>query len=308
MKPIKLTMDNFISYKHEEVDFEKLGQRLYLISGKTGAGKTTIFDGLMYALYGEVSGDSRNESMLHSDFAGLQDDTIVTLEFVENDQRYKVTRTIHFSKNRDNSGFKQGTSRAELTGESIKPVEGKEKVTERIIELLHMNADQFQQIVMLAQGKFRRFLDAKSDERMEILRTLFNTGDYARFQDILSIAGKNLNKELNTITAQLATIMEKTFIMPDGLSDEDRAGYRADHALLKEHLTTLLTAETEEQGKLQQTVTQADEAKTQAAKKLEVAEIHNKALETLDRAYKMRDQLAARVSEMEALRQTYTSA
>ena len=100
MKPVLLKMKAFGSYaKETEVDFTKLNSGLFLITGDTGAGKTTIFDAMVYALYGEASGDERDGYMLHSDYVPKSEDTVVSLEFIHNGKTYKVEREIHFPKN-----------------------------------------------------------------------------------------------------------------------------------------------------------------------------------------------------------------
>ena len=161
MKPLTLKMTAFGSYANETtVPFENLKHGLYLIAGDTGAGKTTIFDAIVFALYGKVSGSDREAKMMHSDLVSKGVDTVVELRFEQDGQEYTVTRTLHFSKKRGSAG-EYGEAKPSATlilpGQR-EPVDGAEKVTARCEELLGLNAEQFRKIIMLAQGEFKEFL------------------------------------------------------------------------------------------------------------------------------------------------------
>ena len=195
MRPTKLTMKAFGSYAEETtVRFGDLTGGLYLIVGKTGAGKTTIFDAISFALFGVPSGSDRKTEMLHSDFVPLSVDTAVTLEFVHQGREYRVERSLHFSKKRGSEGYRDATVSAVMSGPEQPAVEGATRVTARCEELLGLNSEQFRRIVMLAQGEFREFLKSGSERKNEILGRLFDNSEYVRFQNLLSAAARSLEQ------------------------------------------------------------------------------------------------------------------
>lgn len=197
MKPLKLSMKAFGSYAQKTiVDFSELDAGLYLITGDTGAGKTTIFDAMVYALYGEASGSGRDGFMLHSDYASKTEDTIVCLEFQHNGKLYKVERRIHFPKSRD-GGYGDPKQTATLFEEGKAPLEVSRRVSARVAEIIGLNADQFKQIIVLAQGEFQKFLKADSAQRNVILGKLFDNSPYIRFQSRLKEATKIIKNQVS---------------------------------------------------------------------------------------------------------------
>ena len=189
MKPILLEMTAFGSYaKKTVVDFERLTHGLYLITGDTGAGKTTIFDAIMFALYGVASGPDRKTAMMHCDFVEKSVDTEVTLHFRQGGRTYAVARTIHYPKKRGTENeYGDGYLDAVMwePDSDGEPIEGITNVTNRCTELLGLNAGQFRKIVMLAQGEFKRFLAADPEEKNAILGQIFDNFAYIRYQNLL---------------------------------------------------------------------------------------------------------------------------
>ena len=180
MKPIKIEMIGFESYCEKTcIDFEKLGKNsIYLITGDTGSGKTTIFDAITFALYGKPCGQDRTEEMLRSDFADKTVPTEVILEFESNGKRYLIKRNpSYFRQNKKGSGTTEEKPNATLTflTDNIPPVEGSKKVSEKIEEILKLNKDQFCKIAMIPQGAFQKMLTANTLEKMKIFRELFDT-------------------------------------------------------------------------------------------------------------------------------------
>ena len=195
MKPIKLVMSAFGPYKDKViVDFEKLGSDgIFLITGDTGSGKTTIFDALSFALFGEASGSRRENSSFRSDFASSDVNTYVELEFVHKDIVYKVERSPKYSrKKKKGDGFTSvgGEATLEFLDEVIS---GDKNVTDKCVEILGMNSKQFKQIVMVAQGEFMELLFAKTKDRASIFRHIFDTGVYKSISD--NLKNKYLSKK-----------------------------------------------------------------------------------------------------------------
>lgn len=190
MKPLKVIMSAFGSYGGvETVDFERMDHGIFLITGDTGAGKTTIFDAITFALFGETSGLKRDGSMMRSQYAGEDTETFVTLEFQEHGTVYEITRSPGYSrmsKRKDKNGeYKSVQVSAKV---SLKLPDGSEypgsirDVNEKIQKILGVDQNQFSQIAMIAQGDYLKLLHAASRERKEIFARIFNTGIYSRIQ------------------------------------------------------------------------------------------------------------------------------
>jgi len=191
MKPIKLTMSAFGSYAGEEtLDFTKLGGNgLYLITGETGSGKTTIFDAISFALFGEASGSGRDKyPMLRSDFADEGAKSFVELDFASGSSVYSIRREIKKSGQDVHLVLPDGTA-----------LGGSRETKDKIAEIVGLDRDQFAQIVMIAQNDFLRFLQSGTDKRVEILRRIFNTAALKNFQESLKSHAKKLDNELGIV-------------------------------------------------------------------------------------------------------------
>ena len=187
MKPIKLTLCAFGPYAGKEtVDFTKLsGQGLFLITGDTGAGKTTIFDAICFALFGVGSGDVRETKTMRSDFAGPEEETWVELTFSHLGKLYRIRRNPKYDRaKKSGTGMTSQSANAQLDTPD-KVYTGYNPVTEQVELLLGINYRQFKQIAMLAQGEFLRLLLADSKERGDIFRKVFHTEQYAGLQAVL---------------------------------------------------------------------------------------------------------------------------
>ena len=182
MKPIKVTMHAFGPYAAKaEVDFQQFGDKgIFLITGDTGAGKTTIFDAITFALFNKTSGSEREVVSLRSDFASGSEETYVELTFSHMGRLYKIYRSPQYQKPKKNGGFTNKPAKATLWREPDTPVEGTKAVNEAVEELLRIDYDQFKQISMIAQGEFRKVLNADSKSRGEILQKIFGTAGYKR--------------------------------------------------------------------------------------------------------------------------------
>lgn len=195
MKPLKLAMTAFGPYAEKTViDFRELKQGVYLITGDTGAGKTMIFDAIVFALYGVGSGSGREDGMFHSDYVDKFVDTEVELLFSNRNKEYRVIRTIHYKKKRG-GGVGSISKNALLYCEGESVIEKETAVNAKVTEILNLDDKQFRQIVMLAQGEFRKFLESKSDAREQILGKLFDNRIYVDFQIRLKTAADQLRVE-----------------------------------------------------------------------------------------------------------------
>ena len=198
MRPLKLTMKAFGPYSGtEEIDFGRLGTSgLYLITGDTGAGKTTIFDAITYALYGRASGPNREPSMLRSKYADECDEPMVELVFLYGGKQYTVRRTLEYARAKKKG---EGTVPVPASAELELPdgrIEKKDKaVTEKIVEILGVNRDQFCQIAMIAQGDFLKILLAETGDRRKHFREIFRTQIYRDFQEKLKEEAQAVSKE-----------------------------------------------------------------------------------------------------------------
>ncbi len=223
MRPLKLTMSAFGPYAGETtVDFEVLGEEgLYLICGDTGAGKTTIFDAISFALFGEASGNGRSSKSLRSDFASPDRRTFVTLDFSYRGAHYQIERNPGYLRpKRKGEGMTAQDPAATLTLPDGTVVTGPTTVTTAVGELLGIDRDQFGQIVMVAQGDFRRLLSSKTSERAEIFRRLFDTGPYLAFQNLLEKRRSELEEESKEV--RLSVRAHATSVTPRGETRRDQ--------------------------------------------------------------------------------------
>lgn len=202
MRPVKLVISAFGPYASETIlDMDTLGEKgIYLITGDTGAGKTTIFDAISYALYGEASGDVRTTDMFRSKYAKEDTPTFVELTFMLRDEYYKVRRNPEYMRpaKKGNDKLTRELPKAELTYPDGRVATGINVVNEAIKELIGLDKTRFSQIAMIAQGDFMQLLTADTKQRIEIFREMFKTGKYLDLQDKLkgmSIKLENTIKE-----------------------------------------------------------------------------------------------------------------
>lgn len=207
MRPVKLKISAFGPYAGvTEFDFEKLGRGgLYLITGDTGAGKTTIFDAITYALYGDTSGGSRDATMLRSKYADATTPTEVELIFEYRKKRYTVKRNPEYERiSKRGGGLTKQTANAEIIYPDGRVVTKIKEVDSAVREIMGIDRSQFCQIAMIAQGDFKKVLVAPTKERMEIFRHIFATEKYSTLQEILKRESGALSDECNAIRASIA--------------------------------------------------------------------------------------------------------
>ena len=193
MRPVKLIMSAFGSYAGKtEIDFTEIPNGLFLITGDTGAGKTTVFDAITYALYDRTSGGTRDGNMMRSQYAGEETSTYVEYTFLYQKKEYKIRRNpeyLRLGKRRYADGsprYVKETPKVELTLPDGSIFKGKKRETDqKISEIIGLDADQFTQISMIAQGEFLKLLLAESRERKKIFSRIFQTRFYYRIQEEL---------------------------------------------------------------------------------------------------------------------------
>ena len=206
MRPLKLTMAGFGPYAGvQELDFEALGTGgLYLITGDTGAGKTTIFDAITFALYGEASGDNRKPDMLRSKYVRPADPTYVELTFAYNGKEYTVRRNPEYlrAKSRGSGTTKQAAD-AQLTMPDGTPITRVKDVNNALRSIIGLSREQFSQIAMISQGDFRRLLQAGTRDRQAIFRDIFGTHFYVSLQEKLKHRSSELRTEQERAAASI---------------------------------------------------------------------------------------------------------
>ena len=230
MKPVHLTMSAFGPYAGRvEVPFSELADHgLFLITGDTGAGKTTIFDGIIYALYGEASGKSREVSSMRSDFATPDTETFVELEFLFRGETYRIRRRPDYERpgKRDPAKRVKVPGEAEMCFPDGRVVTGIRQVTAAVETLLGIDRNQFSQIVMIAQGDFLRLLHANTNERREIFRKIFNTDKYLRVQTLLREEKNSLKTSYDEGVSSVLQYARQLTIPEDAAEAEEFSALR----------------------------------------------------------------------------------
>lgn len=324
MKPILLTMQAFGSYGEKtEIDFQKGGD-FFLISGDTGSGKSTIFDAMMFALYGEVSTNgSGKENELLSQFVDVRNDKpLVSLVFTAHqhgqEETYKITRTPRHIRPAKRTGAKQQEEgeTAELLMPDGSQYPGKLSDTNRKIEeLVGLTADQFRKVVMIAQGEFMDFLRAGSKEKTELLRDLLKTDYYYQLSERLKTLAKDKNTAAKTQRANMSFFAGRA--VTEGLPEEDAQALEAAKGTvikaaeklqpeqvdaLVEVLSGVCARLQLQQGELTQQQTSAQKDRDACMKQIEAAQPLMQRFKELEDAKKTLQECAAQADEIEKKR------
>ncbi|HHK5550640.1 exonuclease [Bacillus anthracis] len=247
MRPIQLIMTAFGPYKQKEViDFDDLGEhRIFAISGNTGAGKTTIFDAICYVLYGEASGEERNDtSMLRSQFADDNVYTSVELTFQLKGKRYEIKRQLGHKKQGNKTITGHAVELYELIDEEKVPAVDRFHVTDvnkKVEDLIGLSKHQFSQIVMLPQGEFRKLLTSETENKEEILRRIFKTDRYKLMRELLDQKRKQWKDVLQEKQKERELYFRNVFKLPI------RDGALLETLVEQEHVNTHQVVEALEQ-------------------------------------------------------------
>ena len=295
MKPIKLIMSAFGPYAGEmpAIDFSQFEEKgLFLISGDTGAGKTTIFDAICFALYGETSGKFRDTKNLRSEYAKESTETFVDFYFTHQGKEYHVWRRPEYERKKQRGeGVTVVKENAIFYSGDKMPIEGKTQVNEAVKELLHINEKQFKQIAMIAQGEFWELLNAKTEERTKILRTIFQTSGYNKIEFSLKDrmdAGCKLKNNIEHSIVQYFNdaSADEDDELAERLSDLKERANRAGNAWNLDELTQMLNELiVSDEGKLSAAQTQQEaieKAYDKSREALATAETNNAFIARLD--------------------------
>ena len=242
MRPLKLTMSAFGPYASRTVvDFEKLGTGgLYLITGDTGAGKTTVFDAITFALYGEASGENRDASMLRSKYADPETPTEVELVFSYSGKQYTVRRNPDYERPaRRGGGMTRQTADAELVFPDGRVVTKVREVTAAVREILGIDRNQFSQIAMIAQGDFLKLLFAETKDRQKIFREIFHTGYYETFQNRLKDAVSAVDRSCADTRRSIEQDLRGTLADEDDVDAEELRKAKENRLPMEEALALL---------------------------------------------------------------------
>lgn len=314
MLPKKIIMENFGPFLHEEVDFEQMTEApLFLISGKTGAGKTTIFDAITFALYGDASGGVRSSNEIRSSFAEPTEETRVQFIFEHQGRQYSIERWPKQTLAKKNGkGETTKNQKVQLSifndaGQEAEAYTKVDAVNDVIYQILHLQKDQFRQIVMLPQGEFRTFLNANSTEKETVLRSLFGTSFYRNFTESLKFQKIELEKAVSELTTRIDQLFQQVV-------SEKGATYEESLNLAKEYLVIEEQALVKSQAELTEKQTQQKNLQTKVQQAQELAENFRQARETQQQLQQLEQRLPeqserrqhlARGQKIEKLRPTY---
>ena len=236
MKPIKLTLNNFGPFLHEKIDFTQIkNDQLFLISGKTGSGKTMIFDAIVFSLFGKASTEGRSEAGLRSHFAEAKSPMWVEYEFQLNEKYFKIIRQGAFTKegNTSQTPGKLDVYEYDSKSETYELRESKISAGNQYIKsLLGVNAEQFRQLFILPQGEFKKFLVSNSTDKQGILRTLFNSIRFEEIQNLLKNEMKEEKKQIEKRYDQIKLLWEDI----DAFDDEQLIQLKQIHHIKTQEL------------------------------------------------------------------------
>lgn len=323
MKPLYLKMTAFGSYQEAEIDFTAVDHGLFLITGDTGAGKTTIFDAITFALFDETSGGQRNGEMMRSQYARQDVVTEVEFRFLYYNEIYTVIRKprqTRYKKVVDEQGQERYEKLKTPLGPEVELIlpdgsayPGKKPETDRKIkEIIGLEASQFTQIAMLAQGDFLKLLHASSKERMQIFAKIFDTRIYRIIEELLQERARNSSEALAQNRAAIEREMERLQCMEGSQYAEAFASSPKFSENAQEELLTLIeqiVQEAEQHREALEIQRQADDKKLeQLQQMLHGAEVLNRLFEQHSVLKQEKQRLAAQQTEMVRLAEKLAAA
>lgn len=312
MKPVKIILSAFGPYAGlTEIDFSLLGENgLFLIAGDTGAGKTTIFDAISFALYGEASGgkERRKNKSFRSDYASSKTETYVELTFTHKEQTWIIRRNPEYSRAKKNGeGTTTQPANAEMSCvESKEYIFGLTDVNVRVHELLGLTQDQFTQTVMIAQGDFLKILNAASDDRKKLFQKLFNTGFYEAVRNKLQEMNSACNKEQEQLNTHITIASKKISPDSDFSEKELLQQYCSDPKyaeLLLEILARLIEQEKQKQDQLASQKTKLDLMRRDVTVQLEKGKALNQQFAEYRRSVDALQRLLAKQNDIEDMQE-----
>lgn len=302
MKPLKIKISAFGPYKNcIDIDFEKLGESgIFLITGDTGAGKTTIFDSISFALFGEVSGSNRPVPSVRSDFADNDTETFVELEFTHKNKKYKIRRNPAYERTKKRGEGTTKTSADASLEYDDKVISGTKNVDIKIEEILGINSKQFKQISMLAQGEFLKILFAESKDRTEIFRRIFDTDIYNQIARRLADKTRIAKAELEQLKDYFA-INSSNIVWKDGIQSVQPKD--VNELFIQEILEKLqqeIKVNSEQFGKCQEQISKQSDENSKMEKEITAQKDKN---DKIDRCQKLQEEQKVLQEKQEDIKQ-----
>ena len=302
MKPLKIKISAFGPYKNcIDIDFEKLGESgIFLITGDTGAGKTTIFDSISFALFGEVSGSDRPVPSVRSDFADNDTETFVELEFTHKNKKYKIRRNPAYERTKKRGEGTTKTSADASLEYDDKVISGTKNVDIKIEEILGINSKPFKQISMLAQGEFLKILFAESKDRTEIFRRIFDTDIYNQIARRLADKTRIAKAELEQLKDYFA-INSSNIVWKDGIQSVQPKD--VNELFIQEILEKLqqeIKVNSEQFGKCQEQISKQSDENSKMEKEITAQKDKN---DKIDRCQKLQEEQKVLQEKQEDIKQ-----
>ena len=302
MKPLKIKISAFGPYKNcIDIDFEMLGESgIFLITGDTGAGKTTIFDSISFALFGEVSGSNRPVPSVRSDFADNDTETFVELEFTHKNKKYKIRRNPAYERTKKRGEGTTKTSADASLEYDDKVISGTKNVDIKIEEILGINSKQFKQISMLAQGEFLKILFAESKDRTEIFRRIFDTDIYNQIAKRLADKTRIAKAELEQLKDYFA-INSSNIVWKDGIQSVQPKD--VNELFIQEILEKLqqeIKVNSEQFGKCQEQISKQSDENSKMEKEITAQKDKN---DKIDRCQKLQEEQKVLQEKQEDIKQ-----
>ena len=289
MKPLKITMSAFGPFADETVvDMTKIGDSgVYLITGDTGAGKTTIFDAISFALYGEPSGENRKANMLRSDFSKPCTTTFVELEFLYAGKKYVLRRNPEYERLKTRGeGTTTESKSATITMPDGRIISGWGDVNREVVDLLGVDRERFTKVAMIAQGDFQRLLFADTKERMPLFRKIFGTYNYEKLQNELKEKCSQTKAEYQEIDAIISQQLNSVETDDSKIIDFKQNGY-ANIDFVIEAVSSVVKADLELQDNFNKRIKLANTVIEQLNKKIGAAKLIESKIERANQLEKL---------------------